>query len=214
MGRANRGFEMLRFLRHRQNECRQNVRIWGVFAYGATLVRDYLLTYSICANWRDYPDAEAWMLVNAVEGFRALGFNDEAIAAGHHALTLPGNGIHLHHLWLACDAACAGDFAQSREHAQHIHAEPLDQDYQFLEVLLTGILEVEAAGAARASVFDQVRRKVDESFSAYRKSGCLSKEPARRRIFGKATWRIASLAGTWRARLWSIWCQVKMQMLT
>lgn len=214
MGRANRGFEMLRFLRHRQNECRQNVRIWGVFAYGATLVRDYLLTYSICANWRDYPDAEAWMLVNAVEGFRALGFNDEAIAAGHHALTLPGNGIHLHHLWLACDAACAGDFAQSREHAQHIHAEPLDQDYQFLEVLLTGILEVEAAGAASASVFDQVRRKVDESFSAYRKSGCLSKEPARRRIFGKATWRIASLAGTWRARLWSIWCQVKMQMLT
>jgi len=177
-----------------------------------TLIRDYQLASDVCSNWRTYPTAAPWMLVNAAEGFRAQKRQDEAVAVSKHALALPerDGGTDLHHLWLGCDAACAGDFELAHYHAQRVQASQLDQDYQFLNLLLTSVLQVAGAPAEdRALLFRQVRASINAAYSAYDKAGIFTREPARQQIFYAATRRLASLVNTFSAKAWAAWWRLK-----
>ncbi len=189
------------FVRENSDWLRAHTFTWGAGGYALTRLRRYRDAADWHADWRDRPDAEPWMLVNVVESLRAMGRDAEALQATQRALSLPpGHGQHLHHLWLAVDAACAGDLAAAREHLDWVPPESLDEDYQFDWMIVTSVLRMaEAAPAERSQVFADVRRQVAaarKNFAAY------AQEPARQRFYHQALAEIARYRGTWAARLW------------
>lgn len=212
MAQNNRAGDICRFIKQHRAQWQADVRLWGQVGWVATLIRDYHLASDVCSNWRTYPNAAPWMLVNAAEGFRAKKQHDEAQAISHHALALPerDGGTDLHHLWLGCDAACAGDFDQAQFHAQRVQASQLDQDYQFLNLLLTSVLQIAGAPAEdRALLFRQVRASINAAVAAYDRAGIFSREPARQQVFYAATKRLASLVNTFSAKAWAAWWRLK-----
>jgi tetratricopeptide (TPR) repeat protein len=205
LAKANRKDEIRSFIAEHRAVWMADVRLWGVVGWVATLIRDYRLANEVCSNWRDYSGVAPWMLVNAVEGFRAEKRHEEAVECSRHALSLPEDGgTHLHHLWLACDAAGAGQFDAAREHEQQIQPQRLDDDYSFLYTLVAGVLQMQLAPPQqRAEAFAAVRENVNAAYQRYRSAGIFQQEPARRAAFYAAVKRIAAIAGTLRAKLWT-----------
>jgi hypothetical protein len=206
LAKANRKEEIRAFIAEHRAAWLADVRLWGTVGWVATLIRDYALANEVCSNWRDYSGVAPWMLVNAVEGFRGEKRQEEAVECSRHAISLPEDGgTHLHHLWLACDAAAAGQVDAAREHEQQVQPQRLDDDYSFLYTLLVGSLEMQiAAPEHRAEVFARVRESLNASHKRYRAAGIFQQEPARRAAFYAAVKRIAATAGTLRAKLWSL----------
>ncbi len=116
------------------------------------------------------------------------------------ALTLPeSNGLHLHHLWLASDAALAGDTAGARRGLEAMHAaaqgEPLDKDYEFLRVMVECLVDMREAGPAeREKMYRHCRTRLETARHTY---APFPQEPARQRIFRRTQVLVASLRGGW-----------------
>ena len=187
-----------RFMETHRSMLEAHTFLWGSIGWVLTAFRDYHGAANWMMDWRKREDAQPWMLVNTVEGFRNT--SREAIAAecSRHALTLKGNGRHLHHLWLAGDAALEGDYKSAREHLEQSHAEPLDADYEFLEVLTQSIVELgEVSPDVRKRIFPQIQTRLDEAKAKY---AAYALEPARQRIYRKTLLALAKLRGgpmTW-----------------
>jgi hypothetical protein len=180
---------------------RQNTRTWGVGGYTLARLREFKRAAQWQADWRDREDAEAWMLVNVVEGMRFEGREAEAADASRRAIALPPqHGQHLHHLWLAADDALRDEFLEAREHLLHARDGHLDADYEFLATLLEGVVDVATATAKKKpKVFAKVKRKFDRarfSYKAYRQ------EPVRRRVYRRCLASVARHVGGLQARLW------------
>lgn len=199
---------LLRFIQKNENWLREKTFTWGSVGYALTAFRRYAEAARWHRDWRDRDDAEPWMLVNAVEGFRDAGQNAEAVAASRHALSLPpSNGIHLHHLWLACDAALAGETESAKQHLRHVYVEPLDDDYRFLELLVAAVIEMaEASPEDRVRVFREVKLRIDKALSQYK---AFRHEPARRRAYRQSVLQIANYRGGLGAKLWSWMCWLR-----
>lgn len=174
--------------------------LWGSVGWVLTAFRDYHGAANWMADWRRREDARPWMLVNTVEGLRNTSRERVAAECSRHALTLTGNGRHLHHLWLAGDAALAGDYAAAQEHLEQSHAEPLDEDYAFLEVITQCVVELgRATPEARRSLFPQIKARLDDAKAKYQ---AYNLEPARERMYRQALLTLAKLRGGLMVWIW------------
>ncbi len=205
---TGRNAELHHFVRQNGHWLKANDMCWGSVSYSLTGIRDYQAAAAWCADWQGREGAKPWMLVNVAEGFRGTGKLNEAIQVSQHALAMPNdNGSHLHHLWLACDAACAGRIDEAREHLPFVPVEPLDADYEFLNTIVQGLVELADAPPQRAgAVYGEVYRRLQaarKSFPHY------NLEPGRRAVYRQAIWQLAKLRGTTSAQFWALaeWLQ-------
>ena len=109
------------------------------------------------------------MLVNAAEGFWGIGDDEQVAAVCGHALTLPESPAHnLHRILLAAAAVMRQDLPRARSYMEQVNPNKLDPDYSFITTVVQGVLEMEAAEAAkRADVFRQVSKRMDRARNEY-----------------------------------------------
>lgn len=188
------------FLNRNDSWLRPEPTFWGLGGWAWTSLRNYEEAARWMHDWRLRVDALPWAHVNAVEGLRNTGREREGAECGRMALTLPeSNGLHLHHLWLASDAALAGDAAAARRGLEAMHdtaqGEPLDKDYEFLRVMVECLVDMrEAAPAEREKMYRHCRTRLETALHAY---APFPQEPARQRIFRRTQILLASLRGGW-----------------
>jgi hypothetical protein len=192
---------MKRFVRDNESWLRPDTFTWGTIGLGFASLGLYADAAAWHADWRDYEDAEPWMLVNAVEGLRATNRDEEAVEISRHATALPrGFGQHMHHLWLAADDACRGNIPTAKQHLARAGDDELDEDWQFHLLLVQAVIDMaEALPEEAGSIFREVRQRIDEARAAYRG---WAREPARRRLYRRCVARIAKYRGTLSARFW------------
>jgi len=198
---AGAAARLQRFVRENKGWLRAHTFTWASAGYGLTGLREYRLSAEWFADWRERTDMAPWMLVNVVDGLRALGRDAEAVEASQAALSMPpAYGQHLHHLWLAADEACGGNVAAAKHHLENVGAESLDNDYQFLLTAVQSVVEMADASPADAQqVFRDVRRRLSQARSAYQ---VYSYEPARRRIYRRCLAAVAGYRGGVVAKVW------------
>jgi cellulose synthase operon protein C len=183
-----------RFVRKNRQWLRKDTAAWGWVAYAGAHLFWYRFVAKWVADWRDRPDAEAWMLVNAAEGFRALGRDEEAREVSRHALALPpSHGQDLHRVWLAADAAAAGDTRTVRELLGQANHQELNAGFAFLKTLAEAAAEMaEAPRQQRRSVFRAVLKRIDRARAGYK---AFPKEAAYRRMYRRCLQRVARYRG-------------------
>jgi len=198
---AGAAARLKRLIRENKGWLRAHTLTWASAGYGLAGLREYRLSADWLADWRDRTDAAPWMLVNAMEGLRALGRDAEAVEAGQTALSMPpAHGQHLRHLWFASDEACGGNVVAAKHHLENVDAEALDNDYQFLLTLVQSVVDMaEASQADAARIFRDVRRRLSQARSAYQ---TYSQEPARRRVYRRCLAAVAGYRGGVAAKMW------------
>jgi hypothetical protein len=94
------------------------------------------------ADWRNRADAESWMLVNTAEAYRALKHDPEAREVHKHALRLQSRAEprSIHSLWLAADAALAGEMADATALRARVDPAALRPCHQFLRGLVDALM--------------------------------------------------------------------------
>ena len=179
---------------------RADTFFWGTVGYALTMMKQYHAAAEWMADWRDRADAEPWMLANAAEGLREAGQTAEAAEVSRFALSLPAdNGTPLHHLWLASDEVLAGELDSARSRLVGVDPTALDEDYRFLHMLISTMLEfAEAPAADRRRALRAARQRLLAASSGY---AALSREKARRRFYRSCVRQIAAQSGA-AARLW------------
>jgi tetratricopeptide (TPR) repeat protein len=202
--KANQAAILRQFVSANERWLKSNDYTWGAVAYAVTGIRDFQLSARWTSDWRTRAGAQPWMLVNAAEGLRALGQIDEARAVSEAALAQAAdNGTPLHQLWLASDAASAGDARAAAELMPKIDCGALDVDYQFVAMCVQSVIAMGTATLESADgVFVDVRRQMVTALSNYQH---FSSEPARKLIYRRCVRQIGRLRGTWLARLSTIW---------
>jgi tetratricopeptide (TPR) repeat protein len=192
----------LRFAQRHRHWLRNRTFTWGAVAWLYSATRQWRPAYRWCRNWRDYPDALPWMLVNAAEAFRAARHDAEGAEVSRHALSLPeDHGCRLHRLWLASDLIRQGRYEQAAELIAQVAPETLDEDYAFLHMLLSADLEMATAPPEqREALFVQLQEQIDQQVRGYSN---LKFEPARYRFLCFSRRLLARCIGTWRACWWA-----------
>jgi tetratricopeptide (TPR) repeat protein len=192
---------LLRFAGENRTWLCQQTFTWGATGFGLAGVRAFREAAEWHADWASRQDVEPWMLVNAIEGLRAMGRDEAAAEASRFAVSLPpGYGQHLHHLWLAADEVLRDNVAAAREHLDQAKSDKLDPDWEFQLALVEALVEMAEASPADASqAFRAVRGNVSRARAAFT---TWSQEPARRRLYRRALANIARRRGTFGARLW------------
>ncbi len=179
-----------------------NTYCWGSTAYGLSAMRQWKDVVEWCAPWRQMNDKQPWMMVNAVEGFRALGNDAEADAVADWSLAQPPSfGQHLMKIWKAADAVIAGDFAATAEWLEQVGDDELDPDYAFLAQLVKIALAQQQAGLGNSAAFNAATKQLNELKRGYQN---YEFEPARRTAFRRIVKRIAATRGGLWAWLWSL----------
>jgi hypothetical protein len=178
---------------------KQNVQCWGAGGFALTLVRDYASTARWMRDWRQRPDAKPWMLVNTAEGLRGISRINEAREVSQAALAKePDNGTPLHKLWLASDAASAGDAATAAELMAGVDRQSLDADYQFLATCVVAVIEMASSSPTDApQAFHAAYDSLREARQTY---AHLAQERGRRRALRRCLWQVGKRRGTWLAR--------------
>ncbi len=196
------------FVRINEPWLRADTQSWGSVGYGWTLSRDWPGSVPWADDWKKHPDAEPWMLVNTSEILRAVGRQAEGAEVNRHSLSLePHHAFNLHELWLASDAALAGEFDEAADRLSRVDPEGFDDDYFLLFILVRAILNVTSAPPQeRAGVLAEFRQHLTEFLKEYKN---LPTEPARKVVLKQTLKYLASKANV-SFKLWAKWKQLKL----
>lgn len=195
---------VVRFAQEQGWSLRKYTFAWASIGMALVGIRRFDLAVPWQEAWRDYPEAQPWMLANVVEALRAAGREEEAREVSRVALAMPpAFGQHLHHLWLAGDAALDGATSEAREHLDQCEGQQLDDDYRFQKLLIECAMEMQSARDGTGSlVFAAVRRKLAEARRSY---SHFALEPARKKHYYRTLALASKIRGTLLARLWYWW---------
>ena len=148
---------------------RQHDHSWGSVAYALTTLRLHEKTVEWTQDWQARTDARAWMLLNRAVSLRNLNRDAESTQVSRHAVSLRSdNSTPKHTLWLASDAALAGETTSAQQSLSRVELAEQPAFYQFLHHLVTALVKVQsAAPAAKAGAFAQARQHVREGMKAF-----------------------------------------------
>lgn len=205
LGQARQRRRLHRFRRRHRELLRADTLAWGLVGYALSMVDEQAAAARWLADWADRSDLQAWMLINVVLALRALGREAEAAAASRRALTLPADATTAHHrLWLAVDAALAGETEAAAKHGDGIDPQTCDASHRFLHALVGGLLAVQrAAPRDRPEALRRVRRRLRAAAAA-----CTPMPEDRRailRTYRRCVLRLGRDGGTIGALLWACW---------
>lgn len=198
--KQNQLYALRSFIRHHERVLKIHDLIWGAVVYAFVATHDYRAAARWSADWRGRSSVEPWMLVNVVEGLRAMNRGAEARAVSLAAIALrPDHGTPLHYIWLACDAAADGDIATSEQLLSNVPGDGQSADYQFLLTCVRSTIAMARSPGERvAAVFPDVMQKMRAARSQY---SALSQEPQRKGVYRRCLKEIARQRGTWWAKI-------------
>lgn len=131
-----------RLIRKHGGWLRKHTEMWGIVSYATHSLRMSKTTVAWLADWRDRPDAQAWMLNNLVLALQETGGRPEMEAVVRHVLTLPEHSqmTMRFHLWAAIEAALNEREAEARRLLDGVDPRRLEAHdkklHGFLQVLL------------------------------------------------------------------------------
>jgi len=134
---------------------------WGKVAYCLNAAGKSRATVTWLADWSARPRRRAWMLTNLAHALRRLGRFEAAHAVSVDAVALPPEpgATDYHHVWLAFDAAAAGDHAGARTHLAAVG----DADFGAHHPLVTLVRGLLAAGEASPAAARRLLRRAVEA---------------------------------------------------
>jgi hypothetical protein len=194
------------FIDKNRNILQKSTFAWGSAGFGLTAMHEYKPAARWHADWSERPDATPWMLLNAVEAFRALKRDSEAANASRTALAKSEKDFQPHHhTWLAFDEICEGNIEAAKQHLERAALESFNEHYRFLTTIFKCVVEIaETSQADSSQVFQKVKLLMKHARFTYHDYGA---EPARRRAYRRclkeiARYRKGSMAKLW---FWSNW---------
>jgi len=198
---SNATFELRRFVEANRDWLRAHTPTWDSAGYGLVAVRDYKLSVKWYADWKERPDATSRMLLNAVEGYRAMELDSEASFAGRAALSMAqDDSWPYHHIWLAFDEICAGNPDTAKQHLEEAGSVKLNTHYTFLSNVMKCVIDIsEAIPSESRHVFQKVNLLLKHSRFTYSAFGS---EPARRRVYRRCLREIARYRKGTAAKFW------------
>jgi len=120
---------------------RQFPPVWGAIGYLLLSLNRYRRTVRWLSDWETFKGAEAWMVTNLVFALRSLDRCDEARAVCEKALSLPKDSTsHQFHLWIALDAALAGEVSTARSALEKVAGEEPNDYYRAVKGLAETVL--------------------------------------------------------------------------
>ncbi len=151
-------------------------------------------------DWRTRPGVESWMLVNLAEALRATGRARRARPVHQHALMLQESPRPhtIHRLWLAADAALAGDAKCAESHLSGARMDAVTPAYAAMRQLVEALLKAMQTPPAS---FNEVRKIIEQVTP---KIVNFHSDREQRILYIKVTRALARRAPRWRDRLWSL----------
>ena len=197
---------LLDLMDHGSEWMKRNLYAWGCMGRGLAALPRYDLCAKWTSDWREREPA-AWMLVNAVEGFRATNRFDEATECSLRTIELSRqHGREIHFLFLAIDAALANDFTRAKELFARYSEERIEQegpDYGFIRQLMLALLEShESTPQERPKVFNKWRRELQTLRKEYK---TFAIEPERQRLLRETLRQLAAVRGGIMGKFWAWW---------
>jgi hypothetical protein len=187
-----------RFIRQHRNALRNDTALWGQCGYALVSVRRYRALAAWMTDWRTRAGVKPWMLLNLVVALRNLNRWSEAHEVGLYAERLDARRLPGHDLWLALDAALAGNDTELRDRLERVDRGALQPYYRYLYDASAAVGDLMRSDPAqRAKVFTDVRRRLDQP-------AVLRTIPALALVRQLCTRRLASLRGGLRGRLWLV----------
>ena len=180
-------------------------RYWGQTGYYLSAVRADALTVEWFGNRRERTDLKPWMLLNLGVSLRRLKKDDEARWVSEAALKLPADDWSpLHALWLAADAALAGNSEQARELLNRSNRDKLVNYYKFLRDLVGILLDYQKLSEERrAAEFSRTWSRLASLrrtfFGNQQRVGW--GDPALMRVYVQCAMRMDKLGGTFWTRM-------------
>jgi Tfp pilus assembly protein PilF len=195
------------FVRANTDHLKADTQLWGTT--GSLLAdfpgKGYRAAIDWLADWPEREGVQPWMLMNLVMPLRALGRVDEAHRVSEHALTLPPDyATPLHAVWLAFDAALAGEREAANKRLAEMDRARCDSLHLFVWALIDALRLVQRAeGGDQRSSFRQAREML--AAAAAEHEPVKDYRPALRRTYRRAVARLARSVGGPAASLWGLW---------
>ena len=198
---SNTASDFRRFVEANRDWLQAHTFTWGSVGYGFVAAGDFRFSVKWHADWRERAEAAPWMLLNVVEGLRALNCDAEAADAGRAALSRMEEGFkQQHHIWLAFDDICTGDITSAKQHLESTGNVKLNADYTFLVTVIKCVIKIsEAIPPESRQVFKKINLLLKHARVTY--SGYRS-DPARRRVFRRCLREVAKYRKGTAARFW------------
>ncbi len=160
-------------------------------------------------EWRQRVGVEPWALLNFASALRDLGRDEEAHAVGEYALTLkPDHASDKHRIWLALDAALAGKHAEAESMLSPVNESEVNNYYQFLIFITRAILAMH--GDAHPHSNEALNRARFEIKRAFKAVSSYVNEPALRRAYWRAIWKIARARSRHPAQIPLFWMMLAL----
>jgi tetratricopeptide (TPR) repeat protein len=199
---AKRRWQFRRFLWRNKSWLQKHDRTWGAVGFAMISFGWRSRTARWMADWRQREHLEPWMLLNLVEGLRAVKRDAEAAEASRYALTLPRDHTHdMHCVWLAATAVTEGDIDTARRLISETSQNTLTNAFAFIANVATAVIEMASANPTdKATVFFAVRQKLSQATALYRPFRFSS---ARRRFYHHSLRLIAKEHGGFAGKVWA-----------
>ncbi len=116
LGERKLGLRFRWFVWRNREYLRSDVGVWASVGYVLLQFRRYRGLAEWMADWGEREGVRPWMLQNLVLALRSLGRDEEARSIGRRALEMaqPEEDVQRHRIWIAVDAALAGDVETAR----------------------------------------------------------------------------------------------------
>lgn len=163
-------------------------------------------------EWRARTGAEPWALLNLVCALRDLGREAEAAEVSRNALARPrDHSFGEHSIWLAVDAALAGERTETTRLLAGVVEKDLSDYYLFLARIARALA---AVAGEPAPLPDAVYARAVETLRGARKLvPTFLEEPALRRRIARGLWRIARARGGHAAAAFGSWLYLALIVL-
>ena len=178
---------------------RSQTRVWGQVGFALKSVRDYRGVIKWTSDWKERADAEPWMLVNIAASLRALGRDARAREVHRHAIDRLSRGgdCGSHLIWLAVDAARAGDVTVAEDLLKRPETHFTNRPYsEFIRLMSELVL-----AARKRSGFKDLRAILKKALETNR--GYIH-ERELRRLYRKCMWTLVRTGPGVRVRVWAL----------
>ncbi len=176
----------------------KTTRAWGLVGSAFYQAGDDQGAAEWLKEFKSYPDAEPWMLLNLVVPLRCLGKLDQAHEVSAYACgqLKPDHTTSWHQTWLLFDAAPQTPAADAQAEIRRLRLTRLDDYHRFILALAEAVT---VSGSGVPDAFRQARRILAD---AARKSPPIFHDIALASTYQTALERIAGNSGGLSVRLW------------
>jgi predicted Zn-dependent protease len=181
---------------------------WARTCGALVLAGHHALASVWCADWRDRPKVEPWMLRALVVAYRMLDQDERAADVCRAAVKMggPDDVLADFRAWFALDLALSGQTEEAAAHAGRVDTVLAPDGTRLVLAMAEAVVMVKRAGpGGKAAAFKEAKQHLRAAAGA-----CAAKDvPAgAARAYRRVLSSVAGEAGTLGAKLWAMWQRV------